>query len=113
YLTVAALRTSAISQIQRLGALHLDGRVLALALLVTTGAGLLCALLPGLGMRGRMSGQDLMGQAGRTTTSRGGNRLRAGLVVLQVAMSLLLLAGTGLLIRSLGRLLSVDPGFES
>jgi predicted permease len=92
--------------------LHLDGRVLALALVVTTGAGLLCGLLPGFGLRGRTSGQDLMGQAGRTTTSRGGNRLRAGLVVLQVAMSLLLLAGTGLMIRSLARLLSVDPGFE-
>jgi putative ABC transport system permease protein len=113
YLGVAALRSSAIDTIPRLSELHLDARVLGLALLVTTGAGLLCGLLPGLGMRGRMSGQDLIGQAGRTTTSRGGNRLRAGLVILQVAMSLLLLAGTGLLIRSLGRLLSVDPGFEA
>jgi predicted permease len=113
YLTIGALRSSAIQQIPRLQDLHLDTRVLVLALLVTTGAGLLCGLLPGVGMRGRLTGQDLMGQAGRTTTSRGGNRLRAGLVVLQVAMSLLLLAGTGLLIRSLARLLSVDPGFES
>ena len=112
YLTVGALRSSAIQQIPRLSDLHLDARVLVLALLVTTGAGLLCGLLPGLGMRGKLTGQDLMGQAGRSTTSRGGNRLRAGLVVLQVAMSLLLLAGTGLLIRSLSRLLSVDPGFE-
>ena len=113
YLTVGALRESAIHQIPRLQDLQLDARVLGLALLVTTGAGLLCGLLPGLGMRGRLTGQDLMGQAGRSTTSRGGNQLRAGLVVLQVAMSLLLLAGTGLLIRSLSRLLSVDPGFES
>ncbi|HKP30208.1 MAG TPA: ABC transporter permease, partial [Gemmatimonadales bacterium] len=112
YLTIGALRSSAIQQIPRLQDLNLDSRVLALALLVTTGAGLLCGLLPGIGMRGKLSGQDLMGQAGRTTTSRGGNRLRAGLVVLQVAMSLLLLAGTGLMIRSLSRLLSVDVGFE-
>jgi putative ABC transport system permease protein len=113
YLTVGALRSSAIQQIPRLQDLTLDARVLGLALLVTTAAGLLCGLLPGIGMRGKLTGQDLMGQAGRSTTSRGGNRLRAGLVVLQVAMSLLLLAGTGLLIRSLSRLLSVDPGFES
>jgi len=113
YLTIGTLRASAIQQIPRLQDLHLDARVLALALLVTTGAGLLCGLLPGIGMRGKLTGQDLMGQAGRSTTSRGGNRLRAGLVVVQVAMSLLLLAGTGLMIRSLARLLSVDPGFES
>jgi len=113
YLTVGALRNSAIQQIPRLQDLHLDARVLALALLVTTSAGLLCGLLPGFGLlRGRLTGQDLMGQAGRSTTSRGGNRLRAGLVVFQVAMSLLLLAGTGLMVRSLARLLSVDPGFE-
>jgi predicted permease len=113
YLTVTALRSAAISQIPRLQDIGLDGRVLVLALVVTTGAGLLCGLLPGLGLRGRLAGQDLMGQAGRTTTSRGGNRLRAGLVVLQVAMSLLLLAGTGLMIRSLVRVLQVDPGFEA
>lgn len=113
YLAVAALRDAAISQIPRVESIRLDERVLALALLVTTGAGLLCGLLPGLGLRGRLTGQGLMGQAGRSTTSRGGHRLRAGLVVLQVAMSLLLLAGTGLLIRSLLRLLQVDPGFDA
>lgn len=112
-LTVSTLRSASIVQIPRLQDIGLDGRVLALAILVTAGAGLVCGLLPAIGLRGRLSGQDLMGQAGRATTSRGGHRLRAGLVVLQVAMSLLLLAGTGLLVRSLVRVLQVDPGFDS
>jgi predicted permease len=86
--------------------------VLLAALVVTTLAGLLCGLVPAVGLGGKTTPQDLMGQAGRSTTSRGGGRLRAGLVVLQVALSLLLLAGTGLMIRSLVRLLRVDPGFE-
>jgi putative ABC transport system permease protein len=47
------------------------------------------------------------------TTDRGGVRFRRGLVVFQVAVSVVLLIGAGLLIRSLTRLMSVDLGFDS
>jgi predicted permease len=47
------------------------------------------------------------------TTDRGGVRFRRGLVVFQVAVSVVLLIGAGLLIRSLTSLMSVDLGFDS
>ena len=45
-------------------------------------------------------------------TSRGGSRMRTTLVVAEVALAVMLLAGAGLLIRSFSRLASVDPGFQ-
>jgi predicted permease len=47
------------------------------------------------------------------TTDRGGARFRSGLVVVQVAVSVMLLVGAGLLIRSLARLLDEDLGFDA
>jgi putative ABC transport system permease protein len=55
--------------------------------------------------------QDL--KSGVRTTDRGGVRFRRGLVVFQVAVSIVLLVGAGLLIRSLASLMSVDLGFET
>ncbi len=48
-----------------------------------------------------------------TLASRGGMRLRWALVVVQIALGLVLIRGTGLLARSFDALMSVDPGFEA
>ena len=56
-------------------------------------------------------GRDL--RSGARTTDAAGTRFRAGLVVGQVALSVTLLVASGLLIRSLARLTSVDPGFKA
>jgi len=55
---------------------------------------------------------DLKG-AGKTSAGRGGTRLRSTLVIAQVALSIVLLIGSGLLIRSFARLRGVDPGFRT
>jgi len=81
-------------------------------LFVSIGAGLLFGLVPAL----RVSAPNLnlsLKEAGRGSATASQNRMRAGLIVTEVALALILLAGAGLLVRSLLRLLNVDPGFNS
>jgi putative ABC transport system permease protein len=61
----------------------------------------------------RTSPAENLKSGARTTGSGGAARLRSGLVVLQVALSVVLLIGSGLLLRSFVRLRGVDPGFHS
>jgi putative ABC transport system permease protein len=85
--------------------------------LFTFGASILTALLFGLVPALQSTHIDIINaikEGGRTSTQGSSrSRLRGGLVVAQVAMTLMLLAGTGLLIRSLYRMLGEDPGFRT
>jgi predicted permease len=78
-------------------------------------ATLLVGLLPALRVSGSACGEGRALHAGdaRTTGDRQGERLRALLVAAQIAVTLVLLIGAGLLIHSFVRLTSVSPGFES
>jgi len=74
-------------------------------------AGLLVGIIPAL--RGTKFGLvDSLKEGSRAAASSGGLRMRSLLVVGQVAISLTLLAGAGLLVRSFLRLQNVDPGFR-
>jgi len=90
----------------------LDGRVLAfaLALSITTG------LAAGLAASWRLTRSDpiegLREGPGRSASDAGGRRTRAALVVAEVALSLVLLIGAGLMIRTLASLRGVDPGLD-
>ena len=108
---VHALVTARITQIPRLEDVGIDFRVLAFAALVTALAGLGSGLAPALVVReGRLRGV-ITGHAGGDPSPRAG-RLRAGLVVLQVALCFMLLIGAGLVIRSLHRVLDRDIGLD-
>jgi putative ABC transport system permease protein len=88
-----------------------DRWVLAFTLGVSMAAGLLFGLAPALqSRRGNLAGA-LQG-SGRSVTG-GGARLRAGLVVAEVALAVMLVIGAGLMVRSLVRLTRVDPGFTA
>jgi len=90
---------------------RLDLRALAFA----CAAVLLCAIAAGLPPAWRTVRGDIeaaLRESGRSLTA-GHHRLRAALVVAQIAAALALLAGAGLLIRSFQRLLNVDPGFQT
>jgi predicted permease len=88
----------------------LDYRVLAFAAVTAIGTGLLFGLVPALRFSGvRMAGA--LHASGRGAAS-GGNRFRRALVIGQVSLALTLLAGAGLLGRSLAALRAVDPGFR-
>jgi putative ABC transport system permease protein len=97
--------------IPRLGGITIDGRVLAFTLVVSLGVGLLFGLVPALAAARHDPAESFRGE-GRGTGGRQKSRFRSGLVVAQVALALVLLAGAALLIVSVRRLAGVDPGFQ-
>jgi putative ABC transport system permease protein len=90
----------------------LDGHLLGFTAVVSLLTGILFGLLPAL----QSSNPDLrnaLGAGGRTAgESAGSNRLRGAFVIAQMAISVVLLVGAGLLIRTFYNLLHVDPGFS-
>jgi len=93
--------------------LTLDWRMLAFATAAVLVVGVAAGLAPGLqAFRGGES-TALKEQSLSLTRSRGGARVRAALVVGQLALCLVLLVSAGLFLRSLGKMLDVDPGFET
>ncbi|TMH72211.1 MAG: ABC transporter permease [Betaproteobacteria bacterium] len=98
----------------RLGGIVIDARVMAFCLGLSLVSTLLIGLVPALRVSGAAFGEGLALHAGeaRTTGDRQGERLRTLLVAAQIAMTLVLLIGAGLLIHSFVRLTSVSPGFE-
>ena len=99
----------------RLGAIVIDARVAAFCLGLSLVSALVIGLVPALRVSGAAFGEGLALHAGgaRATGDRQGDRLRTLLVGAQIAMTLVLLIGAGLLIHSFLRLTSVSPGFES
>ena len=95
----------------RAAEVRMDGPVLLFTLLASVGAGIVLGLAPALTASGWL-GTAFQQAAPRGTDSRGRARLRSALVVAQVAFSVILLAGAGLMIRSFQRLESVHPGFD-
>lgn len=90
----------------------LDARVLLFAVLVTFITGILTGLFPALQVSRTDLNATLRDEGRGLSGSRSRAQLRSLLVVGQVALSLLLLIGAGLLVRSFARLLGTDPGFE-
>ncbi|MGE5326289.1 MAG: ADOP family duplicated permease, partial [Deltaproteobacteria bacterium] len=89
----------------------LDFRVLLFTLIVSIGAGILFGLLPAWRSTRRSAYETLKeGDRGLVAGSR--RRAQDALVAVQMAVALVLLAGAGLLIRSLSQLWKVDPGFD-
>jgi predicted permease len=89
-----------------------DARIVAFTLMLAFGAAAIFGLVPALQATRPALAATLKEQAG-SVVSGGPMRLRKALVVGQVALSLLLLAGAGLFVRSLQNLLRQDPGFKT
>jgi len=88
-----------------------DWRVLAFTGGIALTTGIIFGLVPALwGPRVQLT--DALKEGTRGTTA-GGGRLRKSLVVVEVALSLMLLFGAGLMLRSFSRLRSVNPGFRT
>jgi putative ABC transport system permease protein len=94
-----------------LGAVSIDGTVLLFGLAAATAAGLLFGLAPARQLSQLNVSEDLR-QSGRGNTASKQRRVRAALVAAEIALSLVLLVGAGLTIKSLIRLQHVATGFN-
>ena len=107
-----ALVATAPASIPRLDAIAIDGLVLGFTLVVAIGTGVLFGLAPALhAVRPDLAASLIDGARGGTAGAVR-QRFRRGLVVGQIALALMLLTGSGLLVRSFLRLRAVDPGFD-
>ena len=91
---------------------RMDARVLAFTLLISIAAGVLFGLTPSLQLSKPDLSAVLRDEGRGSSGSRTRTRARSILVVTQVALSMVLLVGSGLLIRSFIRLRSASPGFD-
>jgi putative ABC transport system permease protein len=110
---ISLLVANAPRQIPRLAAVHIDQRVLLFALALS----LLTTIFFGLGPALQLSRPDPRGflrESNRTSTASRERRLLGGfLLIAETALSLLLLVGATLLVKSFLKLTSVDPGFRT
>jgi predicted permease len=108
------LTTSLIpTALPRMAEIGIDARVLAFTACIALGCALFFGFFPLLRYgTGNLAGQLREGGARGGTTGKERHRLRNGLVVAQVALALVLLIGSGLMLRSFMALRSVDPGFN-
>ncbi|HZH90556.1 MAG TPA: ABC transporter permease [Pyrinomonadaceae bacterium] len=101
------------ANIPRLNEIKLDARVLGFTVGVVTLVGLLFGLAPAW-QASKTDLNEALKDGGRSSTEgHGRNRLRALLIVAEVALSLLLLVGAGLLVKSFVLLRDVHPGFDA
>ena len=116
YAALQVVRSINPGNIPRLEAISLDATVLGFTFAVSLLTGLLFGLAPAL-RAARVDLNTSLKAGGRNAQGEGGfgssrRRLRSLLVVVEVAISLMLLIGAGLLVRSFIRLQQVSPGFE-
>lgn len=110
---IAALKSISSEQVPRLEGVRLDRWALGFTLLVSLVTSVLCGLAPALQATKHNLNEALKEGSATATAGLQRNRLRSGLVVAEVALSLLLLIGAGLMLKSFARLMSLNRGFQT
>jgi putative ABC transport system permease protein len=108
---VRALVAAAPGGLPRVHAIAVDWPTLAVATVLTAVTGILVGVVPAM----QHSAQDHLAMDLSAARTTGGRRrtLRSALVASQVALALVLLVGSGLLLRSMQRLFAISPGFDA
>lgn len=99
-------------KLPRMGEIALNGSVLAFTFGLSIATGILSGLLPAWSMTKGDVSNALKQGLGRTDADSGSNKTRSTLVVIEVALSVVLLIGAGLMVRSLWKLQNINPGFD-
>jgi putative ABC transport system permease protein len=107
------LRVLLPAEVPRVGDIRIDGGVITFALAVSAAAGLLFGILPAWRACGMNVNEALKSGSRSATAGKRSHRTQAALVVSEVCLSLVLVAGAGLLARSFWNLQAIDPGFRS
>ena len=97
----------------RIGQIGVNPTVLLFTITVSMLAGLILGLVPALSSSHRQLQDDLQSAGRGKSTGRASARIRSFLIISQVALTLMLLVGAGLLGRSFLRLMEVNPGFQT
>ncbi|HTR78583.1 MAG TPA: ABC transporter permease, partial [Gemmatimonadaceae bacterium] len=112
YWGVHALAAASAGSIPRATDVGIDPRVLVATLCMAVGTGLVFGLAPMLHLAPATIGTTLRDGGSRTTANAARHRVRRALVVAEMALAVMLVIGSGLLIRSLWNLTRVDAGFD-
>ncbi|MEZ5316181.1 MAG: ABC transporter permease [Vicinamibacterales bacterium] len=111
WLAIQPIQALGASSLPRVADIGLDGRVLGFAGLATIVTGVLFGLAPAWhAARGGIGA--MLKDSSRSSTAASGRWIRRALLVAEVALSIVLLVGAALLLRSFARLTHVDPGFQ-
>jgi putative ABC transport system permease protein len=108
---VAALPEAQLNAMPFLKSLHLDGRILAFSFGLSLLTGIIFGLAPAL-QSSRLDLNEVLKEGGRNTSGGTGHRLRSAFVMCEIALSVVLLVGAGLMMKSLLRLLQTNVGFN-
>lgn len=109
---LGALKLASAASIPRASAITLDGHVALFAVAICFLTGVCFGLAPLMHFLQENAHESLHSGAGRTTRSAGARRFRHALVVCEMALALMLLIGTGLMVRAFWKVQEVDAGFN-
>jgi len=109
FLLIHLIQATGPNSIRQLSKIAIDAPVLIFTLLVTAAAGGLSSLAPALVYSQTDLTEATREDSVRAGTSRRGQRIRNALISMELALSLILLLGAGLFLRSLTRVLNIDP----
>src|SRR5262249_7412750 len=101
-----------VKEISRISEVNLSGAVMAFTAALAVATGLLFGIVPALRVY-RMGIDAGLRERQKGSGTRASSRINRALIAAQLALSLVLLLGAGLLLRSFGRLISADPGFRT
>lgn len=108
YLAIPAIQSLSAGSIPRVADISIDGTVLLFAVGASVVTGIVFGLVPALQMS-RTGAGSVLKEGGRSSVGSGGRWVRSTLLVTEVALSLMLLVGAALLLKSFSKLTNVDP----